>query len=109
MEEDSVYVALPPVANCTVIPRAQPSIMECFWSPPSLPRHLPRGWHRRSKFIPLALMMMFALYLITILILARIRLPAGIVSGNPLVVPSLTPGAALFPTLIWAPCVIIVL
>ena len=59
------------------------------------------GWKRRLKFIGIALVIMFALHLITILIFAQIALSGAYVSRNPVIILFITLGTALFPALIW--------
>jgi len=56
-------------------------------------------WRRRLKFIGLALVIMFAVHLITILLFARVTL-AG-VNPYPFTTLFITLGTALFPALIW--------
>ena len=59
------------------------------------------GWRRRLKFILLALAVMFALHLSTILIFARVSLSGELASANPAIILFITVGTALFPALIW--------
>jgi hypothetical protein len=56
-------------------------------------------WQRRLKFIGLALVIMFALHLVTILIFARISLSG--VNPYPFTTLFISIGTALFPALIW--------
>ena len=57
-------------------------------------------WQRRLKFIPLAILIMFALHIITILIFAKIS-PGTDASRNPFITLFVTMGTGLFPALIW--------
>ena len=101
LKEDSIYIGLPPgpelygYLESPSLHYGMLLVISLIAATPAL------GWRRRFKFIPLALVIMFALQLSTILVFAKVCLSGQFASENLFVILFITLGTALFPDLIW--------